>query len=78
MHLLKIAAGLAESVTSTGTEVVARTNSEGEVTISGTPTVGNTLTAEVADTDGATGDITYQWLADAQEIVGADRKHLYS
>ena len=63
--------GFSESVTSTGTEVVARTNSEGEVTISGTPTVGNILTAEVADTDGATGDITYQWLADAQEIDGA-------
>jgi len=62
--------GFAESVTSTGTQVVARTNSEGQVTISGTPTVGNTLTAEIADTDGATGDITYQWLADAQEIVG--------
>lgn len=63
--------GFNESVTSTGTEVVARTNSEGEVTISGTPTVGNILTAEINDTDGATGDITYQWLADAQEIDGA-------
>ncbi|MGY8875260.1 MAG: poly(beta-D-mannuronate) lyase, partial [Pseudoalteromonas sp.] len=63
--------GFNESVTSAGTEVVARTNSEGEVTISGTPTVGNTLTAEINDTDGATGDITYQWLADAQEIDGA-------
>ena len=40
--------GFNESVTSAGTEVVARTNSEGEVTISGTPTVGNTLTAEIA------------------------------
>ncbi|MEM5548793.1 poly(beta-D-mannuronate) lyase [Pseudoalteromonas fuliginea] len=63
--------GFAESVTSASTEVVARTNSEGEVIISGTPTVGNTLTAEINDTDGASGDITYQWLADAQAIDGA-------
>lgn len=63
--------GFAESVTSASTEVVARTNSEGEVIISGTPTVGNTLTAEINDTDGASGDITYQWLADAKEIDGA-------
>jgi len=63
--------GFNESVTSAGTEVVARANSEGEVTISGTPTVGNTLTAQINDTDGATGDITYQWLADAQKIDGA-------
>ncbi|GAA60818.1 hypothetical protein P20652_2685 [Pseudoalteromonas sp. BSi20652] len=63
--------GFSESVTSNGTEAVARTNAEGEVTISGTPTVGNILTAEVNDTDGATGEITYQWLADTKEIVGA-------
>ncbi|ALQ55165.1 hypothetical protein PI2015_1880 [Pseudoalteromonas issachenkonii] len=46
-------------------------NNLGSIALSGTVTSGQTLTAEVNDTDGATGDITYQWLADAQEIDGA-------
>jgi parallel beta-helix repeat protein len=63
--------GFSESVTSAATDVVARVNSEGAVVITGTPTVGNTLTAEIADEDGATGDISYQWYADDAAIDGA-------
>ncbi|MBQ4833724.1 poly(beta-D-mannuronate) lyase [Pseudoalteromonas sp. MMG010] len=63
--------GFAESATSLGTDPVQRTNSQGSVAITGTPTVGNTLTAEIADEDGATGDISYQWLADDVAISGA-------
>jgi parallel beta-helix repeat protein len=63
--------GFDESTTSEGTAPVERTNAQGSVAISGTPTVGNTLTADITDTDGATGDIAYQWLADDVEISGA-------
>lgn len=63
--------GFSESPISAATDPVARTNSEGSITIEGTPTVGNTLTTTIADDDGATGTITYQWFADAQAISGA-------
>ena len=62
--------GFAESATSTGTVVVSRTNSEGMVSISGTPTVGNTLTSTVSDTDAISGTISYQWYADDVELTG--------
>lgn len=63
--------GFAESVTSDATEVVGRINQVGSVTITGTPTVGNTLTADVTDQDGATGSVSYQWFADDVAISGA-------
>ncbi len=63
--------GFDESATSAATASVARVNSEGTVAIQGTPTVGNTLTAEIADSDGATGSISYQWLADNVAVSGA-------
>lgn len=64
--------GFAESATSAGTAAVARLNTEGSVAILGTPTVGNTLTAEVADQDGASGEISYQWYADGEPVAGAN------
>lgn len=65
--------GFDESATSQGTDPVSRTNSEGSVAIQGTPTVGNTLTTEISDTDGVSGSVTYQWLADGTPISGADQ-----
>ena len=69
--------GNGESLTSKPTAVViaANTPATGEPTISGTPQVRQTLTAEVstiADQDGITAvSYTYQWLADDVDIVGA-------
>lgn len=63
--------GFAESVTSAATDPVARTNSPGTVEITGTPTVGNTLQAEIADLDGVSGEVAYQWFADDNEIANA-------
>ena len=61
------AEGTPESVTSAATSAVANLNDAptGSVTISGTPTQGQTLTATntLADLDGL-GTITYQWLRD--------------
>ncbi|WP_462157485.1 DUF4347 domain-containing protein [Pseudoalteromonas sp. GB56] len=66
--------GTAESVTSTPTAVITDTNDAptGTVTISGTPTQGETLIAsnDLADEDGL-GTITYQWLRDGVPINGA-------
>ncbi|MEG3766875.1 poly(beta-D-mannuronate) lyase, partial [Alteromonas sp. 14N.309.X.WAT.G.H12] len=63
--------GFDETAMSEGTEAVVRKNVEGAVTISGTPTVGNLLTAEITDEDGVSGDISYQWYADDVAISGA-------
>ncbi|MDD5333965.1 MAG: hypothetical protein PHS32_09475 [Rhodoferax sp.] len=46
--------------------------SNGSVTISGEPTQGQTLTAAVSDVDGV-GSVSYQWKADAVDIVGATK-----
>lgn len=66
--------GTPESVTSSGTTVVANVNDDptGSVTIAGDLIEGSTLTASntIADVDGL-GTITYQWLADDVEISGA-------
>ncbi len=66
--------GTAESVASAATAAVANVNdaSTGSVTISGTPTQGQTLTAAntLADVDGL-GTIAYQWFADGVAISGA-------
>ena len=64
--------GMAESVTSPSTAAVANINDPliGKVTISGTATQGQTLTATntLADLDGL-GTITYQWRADGTNVA---------
>ena len=65
----------AEHVTSAATAAVANVNDAptGTVTISGSATEGQTLTADsstLADADGL-GSINYQWLADGVTIAGA-------
>ena len=65
--------GFDEAPLSPPTAPVSRENSEGAITIIGTPTVGNTLTSEIDDEDGANGDITYQWYADESAIAGASQ-----
>ena len=66
--------GTAESMASAATAAVANVNdaSTGSVTISGTPTQGQTLTAAntLADVDGL-GPISYQWFADGAALSGA-------
>lgn len=62
--------GFSESATSAATSAVERVNSQGMVTINGTPTIGNTMVAVVSDEDGASGTITYQWFADDIAISG--------
>ena len=46
-------------------------NTEGEVTIAGSPVTGQTLTANVTDFNGISGPISYQWAADGAAIAGA-------
>jgi hypothetical protein len=54
--------GASESITSTPTTVAAlHVNAPGGVSISGTPTQGQILTATVADADGLPATINYQW-----------------
>ena len=66
--------GTLESVTSAATAAVANVNDApaGAVTISGTATEDQVLTASntLTDADGL-GTITYQWLRDGSDIVGA-------
>jgi hypothetical protein len=67
--------GTAESLTSAATATIANVNDAptGSVTIDGTATEDQTLTANtstVADADGL-GTFGYQWLRDGQAIVGA-------
>ena len=50
---------------------VTNVNDAGLVTISGTPTQGQTLTALVSDLDGLPGVINYQWKAGTTNISGA-------
>ncbi|MCX7248326.1 MAG: hypothetical protein NTX31_11725 [Burkholderiales bacterium] len=65
--------GTAESVTSTATAAVANVNDAptGSVTITGTPTQGQTLTLAntLADLDGL-GTFSYQWKSDGAAITG--------
>ena len=65
--------GFAESVTSAPTApVTIPPNQAGQATISGVPTVGETLTAAVTDGNGTTtSTIAYRWQADSIDIVGA-------
>ncbi|MEO1481002.1 MAG: chondroitinase-B domain-containing protein [Myxococcota bacterium] len=46
-------------------------NTTGRVTISGTPMVGETLTAMVTDANGVSGTVAYQWAAGGTDIDGA-------
>ncbi|PRD70597.1 hypothetical protein C6P61_00490, partial [Malikia spinosa] len=69
--------GTAESRTSSTTAKVANVNDAGTVTVSGTATQSQVLTATVADADGLpTTGVTYQWLADGVTIAGATAKTL--
>lgn len=68
--------GTLETFTSTETDAIANVNDNptGAVTISGTPTEGNELTAitsTIADADGL-GAFSYQWLRDGNPITGAN------
>lgn len=71
-----------EGVTSTATEPVANLNDEatGAVLIEGTPTEGETLTADtsgIADADGMAGAVfSYQWYAGEDLIVDATGSNL--
>ncbi|KGM41169.1 hypothetical protein JY96_16965 [Aquabacterium sp. NJ1] len=71
--------GTAETVTSTATAAVANVNDAptGAVTISGTPTQGQTLTASnnIADADGM-GVITYHWLRDGVDTGSTGSTYL--
>ncbi len=79
-HVVTVAAGYtdgfshAESITSSGTASVANVNDAptGSVSIAGTATQGQTLTASntLADPDGL-GTISYQWQSDGAAISGA-------
>lgn len=65
-------AGNTENPTDTTDGLVANINTPGSVTISGTVSRGQTLTAHVNDVDGTVhAVIAYQWKADGVEIVGA-------
>lgn len=71
--------GTAESMSSSATDAIANVNDAptGSVAVSGTPTLGQTLTASntLADLDGipavGAGSIGYQWKADGAVIDGA-------
>ena len=65
--------GTAETVTSAATGAVANVNDAVTVTITGTPTEDQTLTAVVADEDGLAGvTIAYQWTRGGNDITGAN------
>ena len=73
--------GTNESVTSAGVGPIANVNDAptGSVTISGTPTEDQTLTASntLADEDGL-GPISYQWQRDGVDIWWRDIQHLHT
>lgn len=55
-----------------GAVTVTQPNTAGTASITGTPVVGQTLTASVADANGTTGvTIAYQWFANGVAIAGA-------
>lgn len=54
----------------------APVNQSGAVSISGTPTQGQTLTATVQDGNGVPGNVLYQWMADGSAISGVVGKSL--
>lgn len=66
-------AGFSEALTSPPTAAVTvPPNVVGVATISGVPTVGETLTANLVDDNGTAGStLAYQWLANGADIAGA-------
>ena len=66
------AAGYLEVHTSTPTPPVARElNEPGTISISGVPSLGLTLTASLADGNGVSGAVVYQWASDGADIPSA-------
>lgn len=66
--------GFAEDVTSSATAAVVpqpAVNEAASLSISGASQVGQTLTATLTDGNGATGAVSYQWLANDVAIEGA-------
>ncbi|MCP5443792.1 MAG: DUF4347 domain-containing protein [Chromatiaceae bacterium] len=64
--------GSTETPLSEETSAVANVNDAGTVSINNTtPAQGQTLTASVSDSDGASGTISYQWYRDSSPISGA-------
>lgn len=63
--------GFNSSVSSAPTEVVAAAIPDvpGMLTIIGTASVGETLTAELSDDDGIQGSVSYQWMASGNNIA---------
>ena len=61
----------AGTATAVAAEPATAVNNEGSVTSMGNNQVGQTLTAVVADLDGASGTISYQWFADGFAVDGA-------
>ena len=62
-----------EGFTTEETEVVEAlpVNFEGVITVSGSTTVGQTLTADITDDNGLSGTVTYSWASDGAVIEGA-------
>lgn len=60
-----------QTLTSTASALVAAVDDLGTVQVEGTAAFGETLTATVTDLDGLSGTISYQWLADNENIDGA-------
>lgn len=56
---------------STPSLIVSNVNDVGLVSLSGSPTQGQTLTAIVNDADGVSGPVSYHWSADGADIAGA-------
>jgi hypothetical protein len=54
--------GTSENITSNATSLVSNVNDTGAIALSGSPTKGQTITANIADKDGLKGvSISYQW-----------------
>ena len=72
----KVGSDPQESATSDPTVSVAGVNNTGVATIAGTPTEGETLTANITDADGFAGSIfSYQWKREGLDITGAITKN---
>lgn len=63
---------IAAAITGCSTDSDNNPNTLGSITLSGTPTSGETLSASVSDANGISGDITYYWYADGVVIPNAD------
>ncbi|WP_158771200.1 NosD domain-containing protein [Paraglaciecola sp. L1A13] len=63
---------IAAAITGCSTDSDNNPNTLGSITLSGTPTSGETLSASVSDANGISGAITYYWYADGVVIPNAD------